>query len=253
MSSGMFSVWVVLGIENPFGQSRSLVTFVDQETADEWWRAISENAEAAALVRRLTPQLYSYTRESWGDDSQTPNLLTARGRFANVTHRFLGKFVLEFRVQQADGTLDRAAFTLNPGPQQVTDRVSGNWFCIRSKIAPHFYWINDGSGCIKLSDKGRSRFQVAIHNPGPTVPEKAVMIPSDHITIRTSGGAYLGLQHAEGRKVLTVTETLQTAFRFSELAAGNFGCAGGCLQDGASLCFIEGAAPGAGEAWELVQ
>ncbi|KAG2012291.1 hypothetical protein CC2G_012323 [Coprinopsis cinerea AmutBmut pab1-1] len=270
MSSGMFPVWVVCRIEDPRRQNRFLVTFVDQETADEWWRAISENADTAALVRRVTPRLYSYTiDDSIRYDHLYPSLLTSTGRFANVTQRFLGKFVIDSMVQQADGTWDRA------GPQQVTDRVSGNWFCIRSMLAPHYYWYHDRTNnMICPSSSCRTRFQITIHNPGPNVPEKAVMIRSDDITIRISKDLYVGLNHNyrgvgtgdEEDKVkgpLVVTSSLVTAFKFSELAAGNFVSSagserlyqdtrGGEVGPSTVMFFIEDATSGEGEAWELV-
>ena len=95
---------------------RYLITFVDREAADEWWRMISTcPSPYAGRVKRISPQFYTQTPEQLNviDFFANPQLPDAKQFFERMFFTLLN---------DTDGRILSVA-----PPIKITDHISGKW------------------------------------------------------------------------------------------------------------------------------
>jgi len=179
------------------------MTFIDRETADEWWRMISTpHSRYAANIRRLSPHFYTQ------DDRTNNNVATFFTELPDAK-RFHRKMFI---------TMLWSGSTANMiTPITITDHISGRWYFIRSRADPwsHWYFRTDDAclvcgdvDCadIHVSSEYRTKFCIQacnVTNSDLDAPGDFVMIGRDEVTIRASRGYTLHTNEAGELKALT--------------------------------------------------
>ncbi|KAJ5933742.1 hypothetical protein N7454_006071 [Penicillium verhagenii] len=140
---------------------RYLITCANQETANEWWRAIQAQADKGTTgykdVRRIATQMYLY-------DSNTLDLSNTTQVNQPLAY-FAGRVFYTLLPNTGDGGYVRVSQL--PPPQQ-RDPISGEScltdgirYFIRSKSTPHVYWVKSPTDdTIVASKNARTAFIV---------------------------------------------------------------------------------------------
>jgi len=188
---------------------RMVIIFASRSVADEWWRAISSstNALLADSVRRITPQLYTHT----------PTKINicyffTLSQVRSIADPFRGKMFFSWEHDKGGGR----GISIIPS-QAITDYLSGNWFYIRSKSPPNWYWFydpNDTSKAVCASNIQRTLFCVT----APDLAPGTVMIGKDQIIL--SIGPHLFVHINESGNVVSAGRP--TPMKFKALGQGNF-------------------------------
>jgi hypothetical protein len=238
---------------------RLTLIFANRATADEWWRAISENTVVGNDVRRITPQFYTH-------DAFRFNIYNffLEASIKPLADTFRGRLIIQLEN-------DRGGRGISIIPNQIiTDHVNGNWyvciaiyarlnadilpldsrFYIRSRAEPRMYWFEHNGGIIGSTVK-RTRFRVSIHTTTAGVAPKAgaIIINSDLVTIQSQANQYIG-PVSGNLSGLIQTNTLHT-FKFGDLLEGKNVNATSVSHDEAALTFFTGPDSNPGEFWEL--
>ncbi|EAU81031.1 hypothetical protein CC1G_10150 [Coprinopsis cinerea okayama7 len=230
---------------------RFTLIFANRATADEWWRAISEapaNTSIAKSITRVTPQYYTHDVNIWNIWN-----FFADGNIKSISERFRGRLFIVLENDRGG----RGITVIPPVP--IVDHVSGNWFYIRSKTAPHLFWYYDERrSSIYASKEKRTRFKISIRNPSSQTPKNAIMINTDDVTIHIKENLYVGVDNNLGH--IIPTRAYRT-FKFGELESGaiagfdvveNIEERCSSTFDGASLSISGPDSSSPGEPWELV-
>ncbi|EAU81063.2 hypothetical protein CC1G_10354 [Coprinopsis cinerea okayama7 len=227
------------------------LVFANRSTADEWWRAISEATSSIPITKsitRVTPQYYTHDIRVWNMYN-----FFVDGNIKSISDKFRGRLFITLEYDRSG-----RGVSVFP-PLHIVDHVSGNWYYIRSKTAPHLFWFYDETrNAIYASKEKRTRFKVSIRNPSPQTPKDAIMINSDDVVIHIKESLYVGVDSYLGH--IIPTRAYRT-FKFGELEGGAIAgievaenaeerCSS--TFDGASLYFVGPDSSSPGEPWELV-
>ncbi|KAG1901075.1 uncharacterized protein F5891DRAFT_1277800 [Suillus fuscotomentosus] len=133
-----------------------------------------------------------------------------------------------------------------PPLDHFADHISGNFFFIRSKVAPHDYWYfpksSNATNAVYVSRTERTRFTISRTDSGTA---GTVIIGSDKIAITlTDVNMFIHVDTATGQVILSPAP--QSGLTFSALL-GNFTVGATLSQSVKELLYTEN-----GEEWELV-
>jgi len=239
---GLFSVLIKFHLVG-HSPSNDLVTFVNREAADEWWRTISAPSSVyAKCIKRISPRFYIQTEF--------------------IVDEYAYDF---FNKGESPGTRHLSERMFSGGtttnvPNEV-DHISGRWYFIRSKAEPCSYWYLRTRGtcvvcadtkcsAIHASSEHRTRFCIRVRSDSQ-VPEDFVMIGTDKISISAPKDHILHINDAED---LVGTKGYQgeTDLLFSDLKK-RFITRAERQVNGEVWEYVESVERGVGEPWELVE
>jgi len=231
---------------------RYLITFVNREAADEWWRMISTPPSPyAANVRRISPQFYTQ------DSAHYNNVLNF---FSHTELPGARRFHRTMLITGACGVNGTNPNTLPA--VTFTDHISGRWYFVRSKADPWSNWYLRISGAclvcgdancdaIHVSSEHRTKFCVRAHLGADfQVPENFVMIGRDEISITARKDYAVHISDAEDLKATKGyqggTDLLLADLKDRFIARSEKQVNGEIWE------YVESVERGSGEAWELV-
>ncbi|PVF92690.1 hypothetical protein CPB86DRAFT_717011 [Serendipita vermifera] len=153
---------------------RYLMVFASRDTADEWYRAVTDSVASGYTkfsgVRRLTPQFYVHD-PNVGNIHQTIN-------DAKCAANFLDRMFFTLLHDRDSRVLSTLPFPSG----QYTDHISGGQYFIRSALEPSLFWFYDeDSKKMLASDKQRTRFTIRIADERR--PQGTVIIGTDEIRL----------------------------------------------------------------------
>ncbi|KAL3445823.1 hypothetical protein BJX65DRAFT_309526 [Aspergillus insuetus] len=159
---------------------RWLITFANQETANEWWRAILKLAKDGRTgytdIKRIATQMYSYNANTLDLANSIRATLPLAPFADSVFYTLLPNCDHQGYVRISD---------LPPPPHR--DPISGERYFIRTKSVPHLYWWkNPANNQILASEHARSAFRIQRSNESTSGHEgnvSNVMIDEDDIDI----------------------------------------------------------------------
>jgi len=221
---------------------RYIITFASRDVADEWWRVVSESDPVKyGGIKRITPQLYTYLPAaspyvyiySTITDTSCAAKFADRVLFAKVPER------------------DSPTLSAIP-PLQITDRVSGQTYFIRSQRVPNTFWWANEKGQIFASSANATKFRITIKNE----KNPKIMIGTDDVNITLAfqkcackaGENSVGVDSKDGGLVLGTSASL---FKFSDFKDG-FELYGITDRNATSNYASMVVKTDLGEAWELV-
>ncbi|KAJ8482154.1 hypothetical protein ONZ45_g15047 [Pleurotus djamor] len=186
---------------------RILLTFSSAGIADEWWRAVSTspNDFLTKSVQRVNPEFYTHNTTffniySFYDDA----------RLKDISAKFRGKLIMTLLNDRGGRGLETI---LNHSP--VVDRVSGNWFYIRSTSDRTTYWYyNSSTNRVTTSKSNRTMFQVT----GSKLSDKAVLIGTDDVSLKMYPDTDISI-NSTGDLISGLSDWV---FDFGNLASGRF-------------------------------
>jgi hypothetical protein len=98
---------------------RMVLVFSNRETADEWWRAVSETSNSHMFkgsITRVTPQFYTHNVMLWN----VFHFFTDH-KVASVSSKFRGKLFISLEHDRGG-----RGITIIP-TQSIVDHASGDW------------------------------------------------------------------------------------------------------------------------------
>ncbi|KAI9459273.1 hypothetical protein HD554DRAFT_1679648 [Boletus coccyginus] len=235
---------------------RYLITFVNREAADEWWRLISTQPNPwTGKVKRISPQFYTHDPEPLNIGRE----FFSRDDFP-AAREFLDKMFTMLLNDRGGRILSVAP------PIKVTDHISGRWYFIRSQTDTQKYWYlrvdgiclvcgNADCDAIHVSTRPefRSRFCIRARiaaNQNHHAPKNFVMIGSDDIYILASKDYTLRINDEEDLKATKNQGT--SDLLFSDLKDRFLSRTEKQEKSGMIYEYVVPVERGLGQAWELV-
>ncbi|KAI9568773.1 hypothetical protein HD554DRAFT_2021588, partial [Boletus coccyginus] len=233
---------------------RYLLTFVNRDAADEWWRMISTQPSPwTGKIKRISPQFYTDypTSHELGIDFFSHDDFPA-------AREFLDKMFFTL-LNDRDGRI----LSIAP-PIKIMDHISDRWYFIRSQSDTQKYWYfrvdgtclvcgNADCDAIHVSTQFRSRFCIRARiaaNQSLHAPRGFVMIGSDDIHILASKDYTLRINDEEDLKATKNQET--SDLLFSDLKDRFLSRAEAQGNRGVIYEYVVPVERGLGQAWELV-